>query len=105
MGFEVFRNPATASKFPLTVKFKAPDVPAAVLTVTDRVPATAAELTVKVAVSDVVLSTFTELPVTPVPLMFSVVAPLTKFVPLNVTEIPAPRLPDDGVIAVSVGGC
>jgi hypothetical protein len=69
----------------LTVKVTAPLVPLGVLTVTLRAPLGAAGIITRVAVSDVPLTTVTEVPVTPVPLIARVVAPKTKFVPVNVT--------------------
>ncbi len=71
----MLRKPATGSKFPITVKLKGFDVPALVVTVSDRRPACAAGSTVNIAVNAVPLKTLTELPVTPVPVTASVVAP------------------------------
>jgi hypothetical protein len=69
----------------LIVKVTAPLVPPAVLTVTLRAPVAAVALITSVAVSDVPLVTFTEVPVTPAPLIATVVAPEIKLVPANVT--------------------
>jgi len=41
--------------------------------------------------------------VTPVPLAATVVAPLTKFVPVRVITTVVPCVPDDGLMAVKVG--
>jgi hypothetical protein len=59
--------------------------------------------TVKVADNDVVLRTFTALAVTPAPLTATVVAPLTKFVPVSDTPTAVPWVPLVGETDVSVG--
>ena len=73
----------------LIVKGCAPLVPPGVVTVTVRAPTAAAASITKLAVSDVVLPTTTELTVTPAPLTATVVAPM-KLVPVSVTVTVAP---------------
>jgi hypothetical protein len=69
----------------LTMNITGPLVPFAVVTVTFRTPKAADALITSVAVSDVGLVTLTDVAVTPVPLVATVVAPATKLVPVNVT--------------------
>ena len=75
------------------MKVCAPLVPPAVVTVTVRAPSAAAAASTKLAVSDVLLPTTTVLTVTPLPLMFTAVAPTTKLVPVSVTATVAPWVP------------
>jgi len=78
-------------------------IPFAVATVTLSVPAGAAELIVNDVLSWVVLVTVTEPIVTPVPLMVTDVAPITKFAPVSVTVTLEPACPALGEIELSVG--
>ena len=73
------------------------------LTVTPCAPCGAAASIVNVAVSEVEFTTFTALTTTPVPLSDTVVAPVTKFAPVNVTGTAAPWLPNEGLMADNVG--
>jgi hypothetical protein len=86
----------------VTVKVTALLVPPPVVTVTFLPDRVALVAMVKVAVIDVALTTVTPLTVTPVP-DTATVAPATKLVPVSVTGTAAPRLPDVGLIEVSVG--
>ena len=88
---------------PLTVKVTALLIPPAVITATSRGPGAAPGAIVKVAVSDVPLTTVTALPVTPVPEIESVVAPLMKSVPVKVTFAFVPGAPLVGAIEDTVG--
>src|SRR5262245_15690607 len=76
-----------------TVKGSPGLVPPAVVTVTVRAPAVAAAAITKLAVNDVLLATLTLLTVTPPPETFTVVAPTTKLVPVNVTGTVVPWMP------------
>ena len=87
----------------MTVKVTPPLVPFEVVTVTVRSPLTAAGSIEKAAVKVVELVTLTELTVTPVPLTVIEVAPVTKFVPVNVTMTFAFWLPLFGEMPLSVG--
>jgi hypothetical protein len=77
----------------LIVKVWPPLVPPAVVTVTVRGLTAGTRGRTKLAVSDVGPLTTTLLTVTPAPLTFTVVAPTTKFVPVNVTATVAPCVP------------
>jgi hypothetical protein len=85
-----------------TVNVCAPVVPAVVVTVTLRPPVAAPAATANVAVIDVALATVTLLAVTPLPLT-AIVAPATKFVPVNVTAPLVPAVIAAGPTLVSVG--
>ena len=85
------------------VKVTALLVPFTVVTVTLRAPSVVGEAIVKVAVSVVVLPTFGALIVTPVPLIVTMVAPTTKFVPVRVTGTAVPTAPVFGDIVDKVG--
>jgi hypothetical protein len=87
-----------------TVNVCEPLVPAAVVTVTPRAVVAAAGSIVNVAVKDVVVETLTAVPVTPVPLTVTVVAPEIKLVPVNVTVGEAPSAPEFGETELNVGG-
>jgi hypothetical protein len=77
-------------------------VPLAVVTVTLCAPTVALAAIVKVAVIDVLLTTFTLLTVTPVPLT-ATEAPLIKFVPVSVTSTELPWPPEFGLTLVNAG--
>ena len=83
-------------------KFSPLLVPADVDTVTVRLPV-AVDATVSGTVMEVALITCGAPADTPVPLTCTVVDPLTKLVPVNVTDTVDPGVPDAGVIAVSAG--
>src|SRR6185369_12258142 len=78
-------------------------VPPAVVTVTLRAVAEALAAIVNVTVKLVVLATFGVPTVMPVPLTFTVVAPITKFVPVRVTPTAVPATPVFGCTFVNVG--
>ena len=68
-------------------------VPAAVVTVTVWAPVVARAAIAMSTVSDVALLTITLLAVTPPLLTVTVVAPITKLVPVSVAVTVVPRLP------------
>jgi hypothetical protein len=78
-------------------------VPPAVATVTCLAPGAATVSMVKVAITEVSFTTLTSLTVTPVPLMATVVAPDTKFVPISVSATAVPLSAVAGLRAVRVG--
>jgi hypothetical protein len=78
-------------------------VPVAVVTVTVRAPAAAAASMAKLAVNDVALCTVVAVTVTPAPLTATLVAPVTKPVPVNVIDAVEPAVPAAGRIDASVG--
>jgi hypothetical protein len=86
-----------------SVNVTAPLVPPAVDTLTLRSPRAAAASMTKLTVSDVLLATLTLDAVTPVPLTATIVAPLTKFVPVNVLETVVPTTAVLRFKLVSVG--
>jgi hypothetical protein len=85
-----------------TVNVCALVVPPVVVTVTLCAPVVAFAATAKVAVIDVALATVTLLAVMPLPLTARV-APVAKFVPVNVTAMLVPAVADAGLTLVSVG--
>jgi hypothetical protein len=78
-------------------------VPPPVVTVTLLVPVAAVPEIVNVAVICVVLTTVTALTVIPLLPEFTVLDPVTKFVPVNVTAAAVPCAPLFGLTVVSVG--
>ena len=77
--------------------------PPDVVTVTSRDPSVASAAIVNVVVMDVLLTTVIAPTVTPAPVT-PTVAPVTKFVPVNVTGTAVPCTPDEGFTKVNVGG-
>lgn len=86
----------------VTVNVTALVTPPGVETVTFLAVVAAALLMVKVAVTEVALTTSRLLTVTPVPVMLTAKAPV-RFVPVRVTGTAVPRKPVLGTIDVSVG--
>jgi hypothetical protein len=76
-----------------------------VVTVTLRTVAAAFAAIVNVTVKLVVLATLGVPTAMPVPLRFTLVAPITKFVPVNVTSTTFPATPKFGCTFVNVGCC
>ena len=86
----------------VTVNVTAPAVPPGVVTLTVLAPVAAAAVIVKVAVTEVPLTTIMLLAVTPVRDTVTAVVPV-RFVPVRVTGTAVPWAPDAGAIEVSVG--
>src|SRR5579884_2053898 len=87
----------------LMVKVCVPLVPPAVVTDTVRAPSEAPDAITRSAVSEVALATLTFVAVMLVPLTATVVAPLTKLVPVRVTVCVVPCTPVAGATLVNVG--
>src|SRR5436853_619999 len=85
-----------------TVNVTVPEVPPGVVTLTVLFPSKAVAVIVKVAVTEVPLTTTMLLTVTSVPDTLTTVAPV-KFVPVSVTGTAVPWAPELGAIEVSAG--